>query len=73
MKGYRQYINFKKEDKDMKKSSYVYSGSMESTAKYFEKLTKEGNTITSMEYVKGVYGEDLLKISYEWTIDEDED
>lgn len=58
---------------DMKKSSYVYSGSMESTAKYFEKLTKEGNTIIGMKYVKGVYGEDLLKISYEWTIDEDED
>ena len=56
----------------MKKNSYVYSGSMEQTARFFESLTKDGNTITNIKYLKGVYGEDLLKIEYEWT-EEDED
>ena len=57
----------------MKKNSYVYSGSLEQTSRFFESLTKDGNTITGMKYVKGIYGEDLLKIEYERTVEDEED
>jgi len=56
-----------------KKESYVYSGSLEQTSRFFESLTKDGNTITNMVYLKGIYGEDLLRIEYEWTEEDEED
>lgn len=56
-----------------KRNSYVYSGSLEQTSRFFESLRKDGNTITNMVYLKGVYGEDLLRIEYEWTEEDEED
>ena len=55
----------------MKRTSYVMTASIGEVGRYWAKLNTNNSKVINIETVKGVDGEDISKITYEWEDGED--
>lgn len=61
----------KKEERIMKRTSYVMTAHLGEVGRYWSKLNTADSKIVNIETIKGINDEDIVKITYEWEDGED--